>query len=301
MSPPIHAAPAGTAPGAEVVSGLAGLLSGRWKAFRQVLRRCRRQADEAAVHDLRVAIRRLLAVLQLAKAAAPEAKVKKLRHHLRRRLKAVSRLRDLHVQLGLLAAERRRASGLREFRAELEGEAARLAERQTRSFRRLRLRRQHRRCARVQRTIVTCTAPPRRARAAAARLQTAFLHAAARVAARRAAVAPAQPDTLHRLRVALKRQRYMAEALTRLGLVTDARLPVALREMQRRLGRIQDLDVLLRRVEEFVSRAADAAPYATLARRLRLRRDRLVRGFIASFRSADTAPPHAGSRTEEQG
>lgn len=288
MSPPDHAAPAGNAPDAEAASGLAGLLAARWKAYRQALRRCRRRPDEEAVHDLRVETRRLLAVLQLAKAAAPDAKVKKLRRHLRRRLKALSRLRDLHVQLGLLAPATRRTPGLHPLRAALEAEAARLADRQARSFRSLRPGRERRRLARVLRAVAARTATPRRDRAAAAALRAALARAAARAESRRAAVDAARPETLHRLRVALKRQRYMAEALAGLGLAADAGRPAALREAQRRLGRIQDLDVLVRRIEKFTGEAPDAAPFAALAGRLRRQRDRLVLEFLASPGPAET-------------
>ncbi len=162
-------------------------------------------------------------------------------------------------------------------------------------------RRLARRFARLRRAVAARAATPRRAREAEAAVRAAIARAAARAAVRRAAMDPARPDTLHRLRVALKRHRYMAEALARLCPQADEGRLAVLREAQRRLGHIQDLDVLLRRVEAFARGAADPAQFEALAGRLRRRRDHLVREFAAAAGPAEASPRRARPGTRERG
>ncbi|MFH0964844.1 MAG: CHAD domain-containing protein [Planctomycetota bacterium] len=72
-------------------------LAKRWKTVR-------RNGDQDAVHDLRVACRRLLSVLDLVRALDERKTYGKMRRNLKSILKHYSRLRDAQVQFETLAA-----------------------------------------------------------------------------------------------------------------------------------------------------------------------------------------------------
>ena len=74
----------------------------RWHMFQLQLQRCRRRCSEPAVHDLRVATRRLIAALDLLQTIAPSPAVEKTRRRFQRVLKTMGPLRDTQVQLLLV-------------------------------------------------------------------------------------------------------------------------------------------------------------------------------------------------------
>ena len=53
-------------------------LENRWKKYREELNRCRAEFSNEAIHDLRVAVRRLLAFLQLLNSISPRPRLRKL-------------------------------------------------------------------------------------------------------------------------------------------------------------------------------------------------------------------------------
>lgn len=262
--------------------GLAALLAKRWKACGKALRRARRIPSAVAVHDLRVEIRRLLSVLRLVAAAAPDAPQKRLRRTLKRRLKALSRLRDIHVQLGLMAAAARRDPSSRAFSEVLEQERRHLTKRVAHRLRRTDGGRLDRRLARLRRAVEAATRTPRRARRADEAMREAAACAQARVARLRGRADPARLDSLHRLRVALKKSRYMSEALARLHPGAAGGGIAAMRAQQRLLGRIHDLDVLLRRLAEFKCRPNGVHGQPAALAPLQSRRSGLVQEFLGA-------------------
>ncbi len=60
---------------------------------------CRREFSEEAVHDLRVATRRLLAVLDIARALDPGSRLQKTRRFLKDQIDDLDDLRDAQVML----------------------------------------------------------------------------------------------------------------------------------------------------------------------------------------------------------
>src|SRR5271169_4629886 len=80
----------------------------RWQRLSAELARNRRRCSEGGIHDLRVATRRLLAVLDLAGAVLPGEVSPRSRRALRRSLRSFSPLRDCHVRILALRALTRR-------------------------------------------------------------------------------------------------------------------------------------------------------------------------------------------------
>src|SRR5262245_50026293 len=61
-------------------------LHDRWRSFRAELKRCRKKYSEEAVHDLRVATRRLISTLELVRRMHPDANLRQARRGLKRLL-----------------------------------------------------------------------------------------------------------------------------------------------------------------------------------------------------------------------
>jgi CHAD domain-containing protein len=88
----------------------------------------------------------------------------------------------------------------------------------------------------------------------------------------KARIDPANTDTIHRTRIAFKRFRYMVEALaTLLPGVTDRRL-AAMHHYQTMMGDIQDIEVLLATLGNFLRRKEVKAESASHFRDELLRR-----------------------------
>jgi CHAD domain-containing protein len=223
---------------------LAAALESRWEAYRKQLRRCQKRFSEEAVHELRVATRRLLAELTLLSSVTPIAALEKARRSLKRRPAALGDLRDTQVQrlfieqkiarfpelLSLLAWLRRRE---RRFAKAAAGKMSRFKTRKLEKW--------------VSALIGGLTANARSSRVQR-RLASAALRAAgwafAEAVARRRAIDLADLRTIHQTRVAFKRFRYMLESLSPGLTGLSKRHLRALAYYQRRMGIIQDLEVM---------------------------------------------------------
>ena len=71
----------------------------RWRTYRSELKHCQTEPTEEAVHDLRVATRRLLALIDLLRAIVPHPRLQKLRRTLKNQLDDLDDLRDTQVML----------------------------------------------------------------------------------------------------------------------------------------------------------------------------------------------------------
>src|SRR5262249_28280051 len=83
----------------EVLPRLSRLLKSQCKQYRKQLRRCQKKFSEKAVHDSRVAARRLISVVELLAPFLPPALVKKIGRLLKQHLDTFDELRDTQVQL----------------------------------------------------------------------------------------------------------------------------------------------------------------------------------------------------------
>jgi CHAD domain-containing protein len=216
-------------------------------------RRVRDQADDDAVHDLRVASRRLIAAGDVWQDALRRGPAQALRRRLRRLRRRAGVVRDLEVHVARLRALRDALTGPpRELAAYalggLEPQAAVAVERIRRRLRPSSLSRFAPRYARAMRDL---RERPEDAfvSAMAARAELERRSTQARIALR-PAIDSGDPELLHSARVAVKKWRYAAEALSAVGVLPSDAEPVrALRKLQQNLGRIQDASTLAARLE----------------------------------------------------
>lgn len=272
---------------------VAAALRQHWRRARDELTRAMHQGNDASVHDLRVALRRLLAALDLAAALASPAP-RKIVRRLARLLAALSPLRDLEVEKKTAESLSRRVPVLADAVAELERRRAALADVLTSKF-------EHFECEETERSL---EAVAHRLEGAVDAEQVRRLLALGAVAGcyskfdrRRRALESADHHAIHRTRVAFKQYRYLVEVALPLLPPSAERCLGAMKHFQDELGAIQDASVLiatLSRLAPFRRRKGEPearALLASLAREQELR----VHRVLAAFRAQVAADPPAFS------
>jgi CHAD domain-containing protein len=265
---------------------LLGTVDERWETFRSELERCQKKSSEEAVHDLRVATRRLISVLELLANMSLETTLRKAQRRLKKLLNSFGPLRDVQVQL--LSIEKMLPSF-----PELQGFYVYLVKRERKLVRRLDAEVKRARTGKVKKAIGATgqqieglfDTPDKQ------RIQlTAAIHtvdaAFNKVVEQKLAINPTDHATIHRMRVAFKKFRYMVEALApTLDQLTSKHLK-AMNAFQSSMGDIQDAEVLLSRATAF-DRKHDmrrGASRASALDELARRRTALTEDFL---RSAD--------------
>jgi CHAD domain-containing protein len=258
-------------------------LDNRWESYRERLRQCQDKFSAEAVHELRVATRRLLAQFILLSCVAPSAALEKARRMLKRRLAALGDLRDAHVQR-LFIEEK--AAGFPELALlhgwlqQRERQLAKAAADKVHRFKTKKLEKW------ISAMTADLTANARRSRAQR-QLASAVLRATARAFAeaveRRRAIDVADMRTVHQTRVAFKRFRYMLESLSPGVTGLSRRQLRAIAYYQRKMGIIQDLEVMQAGVARYSREGKKrAARLQRFSRHLRQRRARALRSFLKS-------------------
>jgi len=242
---------ASTAAGAD----LAALVQRRHEALATHLAAAR-NGDVEAVHQARVASRRLREVVPVVAANLPRARRKRLERDLRRLTRALGPVRELDVAAGMVDAleltddDGQRLRNCWQARLDRERRApARALRKALTPARRNRLGR----CLDAFATVRGLSDDPGWRTALASRLER-------RARDLRACLdhtgALYLVDPLHEVRIAGKKLRYALELVdeTRLGRVTT--LLATLKKSQEVLGRLHDIDVLARRLQDLL----DVAP-----------------------------------------
>ena len=262
---------------------LAKALDARWQTYRKQLEHCQEEFTEEGVHELRVATRRLLAQLDLLECVTPSASLEKGRRILKRRLAALGDLRDTQVQRLFIEQRAARFPEPALLYAWLRRRERRLVKSAAGKVNRWGTRKLGKWiCA----MAAELTAHTRRSRAQS-QLVSAVLRAAAKAFAeavqRRRAINLADPRTIHQTRVAFKRFRYMMESLSPALTGLSKRQLRALAYYQRKMGIIQDLEVLQHCVAKFIHENSKMEPLLRpFCRHLNQRRARAMHSFVKS-------------------
>jgi CHAD domain-containing protein len=258
----VAAAAAGGHPDIRAV--LVSSLQERWRKCAAEVARCRQRCTEPAIHDLRVATRRLIATLDMLTAVMGEEETRRVRRDLKKLLKGFNRLRDVHIQVLAVRQFGRRFPVLRSFRASLAVQEHRLVREAGRQIGRLPMKEFDNRIARIQANLETVMSHPGMASAAEAAAVGTAAVAFARATRLRWEVTPSDPQTIHTLRVAFKKFRYTLEITERFLPHTRKPLFKLMNQYQTTLGEVQDAEVLLRNVQEFARGGGSTAHIALL-------------------------------------
>ena len=242
-------------------------LQDRWQAFRAELKRCRKKYSEEAVHDLRVATRRLISTLDLVDRIRPEADLRQARRALKRHLDMFGPLRDVQVQLLTIAKLLSSFPELQGFYDFLAKRERKLTRRLGRELERVKTGKIRKSVAVAARQLEALPDTPAIQRANRAEAIMAIETAFNRVVERKQAITPTDGPSIHRMRVTFKKFRYMVESLAPLRGYTTSKQLKAMNAFQGSMGDIQDAEVLLGYVQAY-ARKRGIAGEASLARAL---------------------------------
>ncbi|MGE5479403.1 MAG: CHAD domain-containing protein [Chloroflexota bacterium] len=268
-------------------------LQSAYDRYGEQLAKCRLGFIEESVHDLRVAIRRLLAAVDLFNSIHPLSYLAAIRKDMKRKLRAFNALRDAHVALSIIKANLYRFPILQIYYHELVSREQLLA---------LQLKSEVEKFddRYVEDALFLLNLY------FSAHDSESFTLDEARVALREAkekfdkrlAVAdPSDGATIHKARIAFKRFRYMAEALSiELGITKENKK--RMNEYQTLMGEIQDSEALLNDFTAFSKRISkEYRPQINEALKyLKSERERLIAYF---FERKDVFPLELESVTAD--
>jgi CHAD domain-containing protein len=259
---------------------------------RRELARCGARGSPAAVHDARVAIRRLLALIDVLGSLPDAPRVEKARRRLRSALRRFGPLRDAQVLLDQVETLLPGSPDLARFRLDLRRKEARRRAVARRALRAKRIARLTRRFDRIAKRLRESDGD-----AIARTLARATDAARARVTDRRRTLDADRPETLHRLRIAFKRFRYLLEVADAAAGRDAPSRDRAMDEIQTVLGEILDLAVAERRLAAW-GRKHGASLQAALDS-LRRRRGQVAEDFLRRADEVLAFWPPAGGRRDD--
>ncbi len=265
---------------------LAQSLDERWERYLLALTKAQKNPSERQVHDVRVATRRLISTIDLFRTVLSDTRLQEIRGVLKSQLKVFNPLRDVQVQLQTVEQMLPTNPVLEPVHTILLLRERRLIKAIGKRFSRVPHQKLKRDLRAVKRQLnaLLCTFTARDI-AFAAVLGTATI-AFARAVELRRLVDPANAATIHKLRIAFKKVRYILEALQPVfSGVTDQQLR-AMNDFQQLMGDVQDVEVLRATIDAYAvqrHRTRDVS-LRTVQRRLLRRRDQCVQKFL---RSAD--------------
>jgi CHAD domain-containing protein len=256
---------------------LAALESG-WKNYRLELKRCQAEFSNEAVHDLRVATRRILALLQLMHSISPRPRLQKMMRIFKEQLDEFDDLRDTQVILAELSEilhELPQLEGFQKYLQYMEEKLLRTLRKKIKKFEISEL------AKRVRKTHEAIQSEENE------QLGTDMLQAVddayLLTKIRLGWVDPARPATIHRVRIAFKSFRYMVEILYPLLEGFPVENLKRMNDYQSRMGEIQDTEV-------FVQTFAEYSEYASVPDHAPIRRYYELNQLHSFWRPAEDQP-----------
>jgi CHAD domain-containing protein len=249
--------------------------------YRKAFKRCQRDFSENSVHELRVETRRMLALGTLLRAMWRDDRLAEIDRCLKRMFKRLSRLRDTHVQLMFVEEAQERFPELAKFHKALAKREVRLTRRLAASVDKFPLRRVQRLVRSVRKNYRSrgkrTSSHHNEWSRVCRHLDNGFL----RVTKLRSEIDPQDSVTIHRVRVAFKKFRYLVELLQSMLTGVTARQIEAMHEYQSMMGEIQDVETLQAALDEYVSKKKSRlGAHLHFRDYLRKRRAALVRTYL---------------------
>jgi CHAD domain-containing protein len=221
-------------------------LNSRWDKYKSELKICRREFSEEAVHDFRVAARRLLSLLELLREILQDPGIKKARRVMKDQLDQLDELRNTQVLLADLSESIVDTPMLRSFQEYLQKKERKLLRTTRKEIKSMQTASVAKRIKQLEQAIGDLDL---------ASLDTSLFsvvdEAFAIVMQRYALVDPSLPSTIHRVRLAFKKFRYMIEVIHPILQNFPADHLKNLHNYQSAMGDIQDMEVALQELLVF--------------------------------------------------
>jgi CHAD domain-containing protein len=222
----------------------------RWKKYRLELKRCRTEFSNEAVHDMRIALRRLLSLVELLNSISPRPRLRKLNRAFKSQLDDLDDLRDTQVMLAEISETVHEFPQLQQVQHHLENAEKRALKSLRRELKKLDLKEITRRIQKTRETLkeeseADLVEPILQS------VDDAFLV----MKQKYERVDPPQPASIHRVRIALKNFRYMVEIIHPLLDGFPIENLKRMNDHQSMMGEIQDMEVLMQTLADFSERA----------------------------------------------
>jgi CHAD domain-containing protein len=218
-------------------------------------RRCRDDFTTDAIHDARTSIRRLLAILDVVAFITSASKIEKLYDRLKDQLDGFSDLRDMQVMLDKLKEDINTLPELEPLQNYLEKRERRRQREDEKHIQDIKPGGIEKRLLKIRRDVEDLTEEEVRGK-----LPQAVDEAYLTVIQRYGEVDPAQLVSIHRLRVAFKKFRYMVEAIYPCLPNFTETLLKRMQEYQTEMGNIHDIQVFLETLAEFAEKSVSYNP-----------------------------------------
>ena len=215
-------------------------LDHRWKNYRGELKRCRAEFSNEAVHELRIASRRMLALVRLLNSISPRPRFKKLNRAFKDQLDEFDDLRDTQVVLAEISETLHELPQLQEFQAHLHRVEKGLLKTLRKKLRVIDLFEVSKRIRRIRESLKTELTGDFVLQALQS-VDDAYLI----TRQRRNWVNPAQASSIHRVRVAFKTFRYMVEIVHPLLPHFPPENLKSMHHYQSLMGEIQDVEIIM--------------------------------------------------------
>jgi CHAD domain-containing protein len=245
----------------------------RWRKLRKEWDRTRSKYSEDAVHDLRVASRRLIAVLETLQDVRDDKEIRDCRRRVKKLLDGLSPLRDLHVQHANISRLAQRFPQLESFEKSLAEKEDRTAQKVQKG---------------LKETPKLDRAVSRARRHAAKRIDNGDI---LKVIDRRyrkvlnlaARVDSSNTTTIHQMRLAFKKFRYTCEvAQPIIKKDVNADRLQQFHDFQTMMGEIQDVEVLTARLSKWAQKNEREADMQPVFEELKSEREKRTATFVAS-------------------
>jgi CHAD domain-containing protein len=221
-------------------------LEQRWKNYRAELKRCRAEFSNEAVHDLRVATRRMLALSQLLNSISPRPRLQKLARAFKDQLDEFDDLRDTQVILAELSEIMQELPQLYDFQKHLQFTEEKLLRNLRKKIKQLEASEVTKRIRKTHATLEAETNDDLKVQLMQA-VDDVYLNTKQRLGW----VDLTRSATIHRVRIAFKALRYMIEIIQ--PMLSD--FPVEnlkrMNDYQSLMGEIQDAEVFAQTLADY--------------------------------------------------
>jgi len=265
-------------------------LSSRWKRYLRDVSRCRKKCSEESIHDLRVSLRRLIAVLELTRPLANTKQSQWLRKRLKKQFDACGPLRDIQVQI--LGVKK-----LLPTFPSLEPLLMTFRQKETRCIKQVTLVIHQIRLKRIEKSVESIMQTIRREVKRADVYVSSVGAAFDKVRRLKQVLDRDDTETIHALRIAFKKFRYQAELMLPLLPWLMSENLHSMHEFQTRMGEIQDVEVLIASVNKFTlkNRGRGDESFLPVYQELQRQRSALINCLFDEVHRVDGYWPAASS------
>lgn len=225
-------------------------LEKRWRNYRGELKRCRTDPSEEAIHDLRVATRRLLALIDMLRSLAPHPRLGKLRSAFKNQLDGLDNLRDTQVMLVEISESLAGLPELALFQEYLTKREKRLLRSTAKTIKALKIANIRKRVNSTHKVLFKAEKGKDRKKELLQIVDEAY----GTTVRRYRNIDPAKPRTIHRVRVAFKKFRYMVELIHPLISNFPDDNFKHMHDYQGLMGNIQDVEVFVSAFNKFADK-----------------------------------------------